>query len=228
MEERTQSLAVGTGIFNLLGPKNCFRIGRTDDPTRDNSIFICINPNKFRYPDSNINIGNFMEGNSDTNKMLFYGPVEADGGFVVPETLHLAQIEKCDVCDFDLQKKLEEFNREQQANQELLEELQQFTGEPIKDAATPEKPVGIPGVTWGGKTSVCSLCFDCMRDAALEYKARQSWLDKHGDPVQKLQKQVEDLTRTVTALQSKIQHMEETRDAVLRASYGSDYLGNSY
>lgn len=209
-------------------PDDCFLVGKTDEPTVDNSIFICIKPNKFRYADSNINIGNFMEGNSETNRILFYGPLEADEGFVIPETLHLTKIEKCDSCGFDLQKNLTEFNEEQQINKKWWNEVQQYVDEPIVQEPV-KKPTGVPGIIWGGDGLVCSLCFDCMRDVAIAHRARQNWLDKNGDPVQKLQHQVHDLTQMVMELQSKIQSLEKTQYVVKRVqSDNDDYHGNNY
>jgi len=43
-----------------------------------------------------------------------------------------------------------------------------------------------PGFNWDASGTLGSLCLNCIRDVAMQYRANQSWNNKHGDPIANL------------------------------------------
>lgn len=164
------------------------------------------------FPSESISVGYANSSNNFATKCITIGksviptrnnPVfVAKGGFVIPETLHLTTIDKCDACDFNL-------------NDETIES-------------------NVAGISWSGEQSIYNLCFDCIRDMAIEYRAKQKWQEKNGNLLTNLQQQIKELTKTVTILQSKIQYMEESKNvkqdyASCTNTYEHNYYhGNNY
>lgn len=176
---------------NNLALDGSISIGYGACAPRDRSLILNTGPNNFRNPDSNINFMNAAEGNSNTGDFRFHGTVEADSAFSIPDTMAICELEKCDVCGFELQK-MEEVN-EAQIHTELCV----------------EKNRGLPGITWSGQGFIGNLCFDCMRDATMQYQAQKNWNNQNGDPVMHLQNKVAKLENLVAQLTERLLKMRK-------------------
>lgn len=47
-----------------------------------------------------------------------------------------------------------------------------------------------PGFNWDANGALGSLCLNCIRDTAMQYKATQHWNNKNGDPITNLRNEI--------------------------------------
>jgi len=47
------------------------------------------------------------------------------------------------------------------------------------------------------KCNELAICIECITDCVIQHKARVSWIEKHGDPILKLQRQIDELKQKI-------------------------------
>lgn len=78
--------------------KECIVIGYGSEATKSRSLILNVGPNHFRNNDSNINLMNAAEGNSETGDFRFHGKVTSDVGLQVGDDVLLCLVDDCDAC----------------------------------------------------------------------------------------------------------------------------------
>lgn len=175
---------------------------------REHSYVVALSPNRFRYPDSNINFGHHFEGNSDTRETLFYGLVEADGGFAIPNKLHLTTLNCCDACGYSIPEQPDDLKKSEKSID-----------------------LEVPGIKWSGNGFIGNLCFDCIRAVAMEYQAKRKFAENSAN----LQNPIQILTQQVSDLQKEVLELKEALQTIKKLSINSadcviqhEYHGNHY
>lgn len=77
-----------------------------------------------------------------------------------------------------------------------------------------------PGFEFEGKT----ICLHCIRDIAIQFRAKESWVEKNGDPMKNCLDMIKKLQEELTQCKAEIEKLKKSDTVFDSGGYLSQYL----